>query len=83
MNKKKIDKLIISLIGEVLPFNKKNAKIDSDQSLTLDLGITSIGLMSLAFRIEEELDIDLMPHSDEYSRLQTIEELQSLIGRIV
>jgi acyl carrier protein len=83
MNQDKLDKLILSLIGEVLPFNKKNTSVDSGHSLTLDLGITSIGLMSLAFRIEEELDIDLMPYSDEYSQLQTVQELQTMIAGII
>ena len=83
MNQQELDKLIFNLIGEVLPFNRKNTVLNSGQSLTSDLGITSIGLMSLAFRLEEELDIDLMPHSDEYAELQTIQELQSMIARIV
>lgn len=83
MNKKKVDKIIINLIEEVLPYNMKNAKMESSHSLMLDLGITSIGLMSLAFRIEEELDVDLLEHSDEYAELETIEELQTFIHKIV
>jgi acyl carrier protein len=83
MNRKKIDKVVMNLIGEVLPYNVQSSKIETSHSLMLDLGITSIGLMSLAFRLEEELDIDLMEHSDEYAELQTIEELQTFLHQIL
>ena len=83
MNRKKIDKVVMNLIGEVLPYNVQSSKIETSHSLMLDLGITSIGLMSLAFRLEEELDIDLMEHSDEYAELETIEELQTFLHQIL
>lgn len=57
-NKKQIQDRIVLLVREVLP--KRLAKSDIRPMLHLqrDLGMDSMGMTTLAFRIEEEFGID-------------------------
>ena len=50
---------ILSLIAQAVPAKFRKAKITRDMSLRKDLGIDSLGLMALVFRIEESFGIDL------------------------
>jgi acyl carrier protein len=47
-----------------------------------DLGIDSIGLISLAFRLEEEFHIDLMESAEEVAKVQTIGDVQRLVYQL-
>jgi acyl carrier protein len=70
------------LIREVLPRRLRNADLGEDQSLHGDLGIESLGLMSLAFRIEEEFAIDLMEHADRIAAVDTVRDLLRLVDEL-
>jgi acyl carrier protein len=76
-----IDKTLMQLIREVLPRTLQKIPLNESQSLRGDLGIDSIGFMSLAFRLEEEFGIDLMACAEEFTQVQSIEDLQNLITK--
>jgi acyl carrier protein len=70
------------LIREVLPRRLRNAVLTQGQSLHADLGIDSLGLMSLAFRIEEEFAIDLMEHAQRVTAVDTVGDLLQLVAEL-
>lgn len=70
------------LIREVLPRRFRNAALTEDQSLHVDLGIESLGLMSLAFRIEEEFAIDVMEHAQRIAAVDTVGDLLQLVAEL-
>lgn len=77
-----LDATIAQLIREVLPRRMLQVQMSDELSLREDLGIDSIGLMSLAFRLEEEFSIDLMEHTEEVTSVRTVGDVQRLIRRI-
>lgn len=77
-----LDPTIVLLIREVLPRRLHRTPLLESMSLRGDLGIDSIGLMSLAFRLEEEFRINLMEHTDEVANVQTIADVERLIHHI-
>jgi acyl carrier protein len=70
------------LIREVLPRRMRDAVLSDDQSLHVDLGIESLSLMSLAFRIEEEFAIDLMEHAERIAAVNTVGDLRQLVAEL-
>jgi acyl carrier protein len=73
---------IAHLIREVLPRRLHQIPLEESMSLRGDLGIDSIGLMSLAFRLEEEFHIDLMLSAEEVAKVQTIGDVQRLVHQL-
>lgn len=55
----KLDEKILSLIAEAVPKKYKKAGITKDQRLLADLGIDSLGIAALVFRLEEMYGISL------------------------
>jgi acyl carrier protein len=77
-----LDPTIARLICEVLPRRLQRTPLHESMSLRGDLGIDSLGLMSLAFRLEEEFEIDLMACAEEVANVQTIEDVQRLVQQV-
>jgi len=55
----KFDEKILSLIAEAIPKKYKKAGITRDMRLLADLGIDSLGVAALVFRLEEMFGISL------------------------
>lgn len=55
----KFDEQILSLIAKGVPGRFKKAKITRDMHLQRDLGLDSLALSAMVFRLEEVFDIDL------------------------
>jgi len=71
--------VVDQLIREVLPRHLRDVILVNDLSLHGQLGIDSLGLMSLAFRLEEEFGIDLMEHADRVSAVNTVGDVVRLV----
>lgn len=54
-----LDEQILSLIAEAVPKKYKKGGITKDMRLLADLGIDSLGIAALVFRLEELYDIRL------------------------
>lgn len=74
-----IEATLEKLLREVVPRRLHKLQLDESMSLQGELGIDSIGLMSLAFRIEEEFQIDLMQQPDRVANVRTMGEVRDLI----
>ena len=79
---KNIEDKIVKLVKEVIPSrHAKGAKIDRDTALA-DLGVDSMGKVSLAFRIEEVLDVDLSQYAGNIAEFRTIGDVVSFVQEI-
>lgn len=72
-----IEQKILALLGEFIPHKKKLREITKETELKQELGVNSIGLLSLVFRVEEEFDVDLsqLDFGLELARLRTVGDL--------
>jgi acyl carrier protein len=55
----KFDERIMALIAEAVPGKFKKTKITRETSLQKELGLDSLGMLSLIFRFEELFGIDI------------------------
>lgn len=53
--------------------------VRTDHRLRDDLGLDSLGLMTLAFRLEDEFSLQLAEHTDALRRAVTVEDLVELV----
>jgi acyl carrier protein len=74
-----IETTIDRLVREVMPRRMHKLPLQETMSLRGELGIDSIGLMSLACRLEEEFQIDLMQHAEKVANIRTLGDIGHLI----
>lgn len=72
-----IEEKILALLSEFIPQKKKLREIAEDTELQRELGVNSIALLSLVFRVEEEFDVDLsqIDFGAELANLKTAGDL--------
>jgi acyl carrier protein len=75
------DARLDALIRQVMPRRFRDRPIDNAANMHNELGIDSLGLMSLAFRVEEEFGVDVIVHADEIATVFTVGELRQFIDR--
>jgi acyl carrier protein len=70
----KFDEKILSLIAEAVPKKYKKAGITKDMRLLADLGIDSLGITALVFRLEEMygISVDDMDFGATLSQMRTV-----------
>ena len=68
------------LIREVMQRRFRDLPLLDDRNMHLDLGIESLGLMSLAFRVEEEFGIDVLVQAERLETVFTVGDLRSFVA---
>jgi acyl carrier protein len=70
----KFDEEILSLIAEAVPKKYKKSGITKDMRLLADLGIDSLGIAALVFRLEEMygISVDDTDFDTGLSRMRTV-----------
>lgn len=70
----KLDEKILALIAEAVPKKYKKAGITKDMRLLADLGIDSLGLAALVFRLEEAygISVDDIDFGSGLSQIRTV-----------
>lgn len=68
------------LIREVMQRRFHDLPLLDNKNMHLDLGIESLGLMSLAFRVEEEFGIDVLVHAERLETVFTVGELRNFVA---
>ena len=81
----KFDETILSLITEAVPGKFKKAKLTADMRLQRDLGLDSISLLALVFRMEEAFGIDLsdIDLGSNMGRIRTVGDALTVSREIV
>ncbi len=71
----KMETRILHLLREVMPWQLAKKEITPEMHLQRDLGIDSMGLVALAFRLEEEFGIDVNAFSANAMNFRRVEDL--------
>jgi acyl carrier protein len=71
-----------ALLREVMPRNLLKLTLEDKMTLHGELGIDSMGLMCLAFRLEEEFRVDLTLHAEKVANLQTLGDVRELLKQL-
>jgi acyl carrier protein len=73
----KFDEKILSLIAAGVPGKFKKVKLARETHLQKELGLDSIGILSLVFRFEETFGIDIAQMGVEINvtKLRTVDDL--------
>jgi len=73
---------VTKLIRRSLPTRGAGIALAPTLHLRSDLGIDSMGLMTLAFKLEQEFGIDVSAHTEQLSQFQTIGDVVSFICEV-
>ncbi len=72
-----IDELIMTAIGEAMPVSKsKRLHLDTEMRLYADLGLDSLGMVALLFRLQEAVGVEFDEEADiDIGGLRTVGDL--------
>jgi acyl carrier protein len=78
----KFDEKIVALIAEAVPGKFKKTRITGETNLQKELGLDSLGMLSLVFRFEELYSIDIAQMGIEINiaKLKTVADIVA-VGR--
>ena len=81
----KFDEKIISLIAEAVPKKYKKAGITKDMRLLADLGIDSLGIAALVFRLEEMygISVDDIDFGAGLSQMRTVGDAIDMSRKLI
>ena len=81
----KFDEKILSLIAEAVPKKYKKGGITKDMRLLADLGIDSLGITALVFRLEElyGVSVDDIDFSAGLSQMRTVGDAIDMSRRLM
>jgi acyl carrier protein len=81
----KFDEKIISLIAEAVPKKYKKAGITKDMRLLADLGIDSLGITALVFRLEEMygISVDDVDFGAGLSQMRTVGDAIDMSRKLI
>lgn len=81
----KFDERIMALIAEAVPGKFKKTKITMETSLQKELGLDSLGMLSLVFRFEELFGIDIaqMGIDVNIAKLKTVGDIMGVARDIL
>jgi acyl carrier protein len=78
-----VDALVIALVREVVPWGASGNRVSSSSSLGDELGIDSMGMVVLAFRIGEELGLELDEGDVDLAEIRTVGDVQATARRLL
>jgi acyl carrier protein len=81
----KFDEKILSLIAEAVPKKYKKAGITKDMRLLADLGIDSLGVAALVFRLEEMygISVDDIDFGAGLSQMRTVGDAIDMSRKLI
>ena len=79
------DEKILSLLSEAVPGKFKKTKITQEMHLQRDLGIDSLAIAALVFRLEEVFGIDLtdVDFGTSLSQMRTVSDAINMSKEII
>lgn len=81
----KFDEKILSLIAEAVPKKYKKAGVTKDMRLLADLGIDSLGIAALVFRLEEMygINVDDIDFGAGLSQMRTVGDAIDMSRKLI
>ena len=80
-----LESAIVSIIRQATPSQFKKGAITVDMRLQRDLGLDSLGIAALLFRLQDDFGLDLFADPDLSARigdLRSVEDLVALAARL-
>jgi len=77
------ENIVIKCCQEVISENHDDIVVGMETELTSDLGIDSLGLVSLVLLLEENLDIDLDEYLMEIRSSKSVDQLVKVIYQAI
>ncbi len=74
-----IEGAVLRLVREVVPWQFAKTPLSMGLSLQSDLGVDSMGKLSVAFRVEEEFGLDLGEHVASVAQIRTIGDIVTFV----
>ncbi|GEM_PF-4015478 len=74
---------IVSALRLSVPRPFASKKIEPQHQLRDDLGIDSLGLITLASLLEDEFGLSLASHTAALMRVVTVQELSDFVGELI
>ena len=75
------DEAICRIIGSVLPRSASKNGINQSMSLRKDLGVDSVGLMSVVFVLEEQTGIDAFSFVQDFIDAEHVSDIINIVRR--
>lgn len=73
------EETVCKLIGSVLPKSATKRGVAPSMNLRSDLGVDSVGLMSIVFVLEEQAGIDAFSHLDRFIQAQQVSDIIDIV----
>ncbi len=73
------DQAVCQIIGTVIPRSAAKGGITPSMNLRTDLGIDSVGLMSIVFVLEEQVGIDAFSHVQEFIDAEYVSDIIEIV----
>jgi acyl carrier protein len=73
------DEAVCRLIGTAVAGAGAKSSITPEMSLRADLGVDSMGLMSLVFMLEEKTGIDVFSHVQEFISAEYVSDIIKIV----
>jgi acyl carrier protein len=73
------DEAICQIIGSTLPKSARKSGVTPAMSLRGDLGVDSIGLMSIVFVLEQKVGLDAFSHVQEFISAQHVSDIIDIV----
>jgi acyl carrier protein len=80
-----IDERIMAAIGEAMPMSKsKRLQLDTETRLYADLGLDSLGMVALLFRLQEAFGVEFEEEADvDIGSLRTVGDLLCIAQKLL
>jgi acyl carrier protein len=76
-----MEERLFSIIRESMPQATRDVPFGLESRLTEDLGLNSLGIVSIIFRFEEEFGIDVLSLGTGMSELRVVADLKAIASR--
>jgi len=75
-----LESAVLALVREAVPGQLKKAAITPDMRLQRDLGLDSLGIAALLFRLEAEFDLDLFGDPELPAKMGELRSVADLVA---
>jgi acyl carrier protein len=73
------DEAICQLIGSTLPRSARKSGVTPAMNLRGDLGVDSVGLMSIVFVLEQKVGVDVFSHVQEFISAEHVSDIIDIV----
>jgi acyl carrier protein len=73
------DEAICQIIGSTLSKSARKSGVTAAMNLRADLGVDSVGLMSIVFVLEQKVGLDVFSHVQEFISAEHVSDIIDIV----